>query len=355
MPTAKYRHYGCRITDDVIYKGMRTIFLENEIIRVGIILDKGADIFQFIHKPTDTDFLWKSPQGIINPKKFKETISSTSGAFLDNYHGGWQDVFPGGGPAVYKGAELGLHGEVTQLGWDYDILLDTPECIEVKLEVECIRTPFKLEKVLRIEKGNPMLYMAETVTNLSSETIEFMWGHHPAIGAPFLKEGVRLFVPASNAEIHTPKFAASGIMTPGAEFEWPNAIVDGKTIDLSVVQGPEAGFAELIYLKGLSKGWYAVLDPKQRLGLGFAWPKEVFPYLWFWLVYGRAPGYPWWDRTYCIALEPWTSFPNSLPKVIERGNQAVIKGGGSLTVQLNTVVINGLESVTDIELNGKVK
>jgi hypothetical protein len=86
---AEYRHYGCRIEDDVIYKGYRTLFLENDLIRVGVLLDKGADIFQFLHKPTDTDFLWRSPTGLMRPDRFTPTKADPSGAFLDSYHGGW--------------------------------------------------------------------------------------------------------------------------------------------------------------------------------------------------------------------------------------------------------------------------
>jgi hypothetical protein len=354
MAKACQRNYGCRITDDMVYKGMRTFFLENELIRVGILLDKGADIFQLLHKQSDTDFMWKSPQGIVNTNEFKESVASSSGSFLDNYHGGWQDIFPGGGPMVYRGAEIGLHGEVTQLRWDCDILLDTPECVEVKLQTECIRTPFRLEKKLRLEKNNPVLMIDEKITNLSSETMDFMWGQHPAIGAPFLKKGVKLFVPVEKLEVHEPMFAESGKLKPGAEYDWPNVSVEGESLDLSEVAGPDAGFCELLYLKGLKDGWYAVIDPEQRLGLGFSWSKEVFPYIWFWLVYGRAPGYPWWDRVYCIALEPWTSIPNNLTKAIERGVQTVIKGGESLSIRFNAVVITDHDRVSGIDLDGNI-
>lgn len=352
---AQYRHYGCRVTDDLVYKGLRTLVLENELIRAGILLDKGADLFEFRYKPTDTDFLWRSPNGLVNPYRLTPTKATADGAFLDSYHGGWQEIFPGGGPANYRGAELGLHGEVTHLPWEYDLIEDTPERIAVRLTTNCIRTPFRLERIMRVESGNPALYLEERLTNLSPEPQEFMWGHHPAFGAPFLREGVRLFIPAEQVEVHEPRFAASGILEPGASFAWPIAPAPGGGIDLSRVPGPEAGYSELLYLKDLKAGWYAVLDPDKEVGIGLAWPKAVFPHLWFWLVYGRAPGFPWWNRTYCIALEPWTSAPNSLDKAAAMGTQAHIQGGETLAVQMCAVALAGRKTVTAIELDGTVR
>jgi hypothetical protein len=354
MPNAHYRHFGCRVTDDLIYKGMRTLYLENDIVRVGILLDKGADIFEFIHKPTDTDFLWKSPQGIIRPDRFTPTRSASSGAFLDSYHGGWQEILPGGGPAEYRGAELGLHGEVTHLGWDFDIMEDSADKVSVRFQVNCVRTPFHLERVMTLVRGKPVLYFEETLTNLSGEALDYMWGHHPAFGAPFLREGVRLFVPAGSAEVHSPAFAGSSILEPGSTFNWPHAPFNGRTIDMSSVPGPEAGFSELIYLKDLSEGWYAVIEPHSKLGIGLSWPKEIFPYIWFWSVYGRSPGYPWWDRVYCIALEPWTSIPNHLPTVLERGTHAHLKGGAQQKVVFTAQVIQGRDTVNVIDPSGEI-
>jgi len=295
---AKYRHYGCRITDESTYKGRNVLFLENELIKTGLLLDKGADLFQFIYKPADVDFLWKSPNGLLNPQKYHDTIASGAGTFLDNYHGGWQEIFPGGGPYVYQGAELGLHGEVTQLGWDYSILEDEPETILVKLEVDCVRTPFHIEKTIRMKQHDPSVYIEEKITNLSTQDLYVMWGQHPALGAPFLKKGNRLFLNARKAVVHSPKFMESGIFEPGREFDWPTIRTDDKEIDLSIIGDESCGYGDLLYLKELEEGWYACIDPEARLGFGLAWPKEIFPYLWFWLVYGKSPGYPWWDRTY---------------------------------------------------------
>jgi hypothetical protein len=347
MTPAQYRHFGCRITDDLLYKGMRTLFLENELLRVGILLDKGADIFQFLYKPADVDFLWRSPQGLVPPSRFTATRAAGSGAFLDSYHGGWQEILPGGGPADYRGAELGLHGEVTHLGWECAILEDRPERIRVRLSVDCIR--------MLLEAGQPTLFIEEILTNTSPEDMDLMWGHHPAFGAPFLKEGVRLFLPAGEAQVHSPRFAESGLLEPGACFPWPLAPTNGHAIDLARVPGPQAGFAELLYLKNLSGGWYAVLDPEQKVGFGLSWPLEIFPYLWFWMVYGRAPGYPWWNRAYVIALEPWTSIPNSLDQALQTGTTRHLKGGERLNLSLTASAIAGLDRIHHINPNGSIE
>jgi len=355
MPTAEYRHFGCRIMEDLIYKGFRTVILENEILRIGILLDKGADIFQFLHKPSDTDYLWRSPQGLFRRDQFTATRASTSGSFLDSYHGGWQEILPGGGPADFRGAELGLHGEVAQLGWEMDILQDTSSRVSIKLSVNCIRTPLRLERIMTLESGSPVLHFEETLSNRSPEAIEFMWGHHPAFGAPFLKEGLRLFVPAATVNIHQPQFAESGIFEPGSQFAWPKINdQNGKAIDFSSLPSKEAGFADLVYLKDLQNGWYALIDVNSKIGFGLSWPKDVFPYIWFWMVFGKAPGYPWWDQVYVIALEPWTSMPNSLSQAHYQNTLFKLKGGESRTVSLCATAIEGKDTITNIDQYGNV-
>jgi hypothetical protein len=356
MPVAQYRSHACRITDELLYKGYRSLFLENEQIRVGVLLDKGADIFQFLHKPTDTDFLWRSPQGLIARDKFNATRASAAGSFLDTYHGGWQEILPGGGPVDYAGAEIGLHGEVTFLGWECDILEDTSECVSVRLSVNCIRTPLRLERIMTLKRGKPSLFIQETLTNLAPQAIDFMWGHHPAFGAPFLQEGVKLFVHAGKAQAHNPKFAPSGTLEPGMEFPWPlGRSASGDEIDLSSIKGPDGGFAELIYLSELREAWYALINPGSDVGFGLAWDKKVMPYLWFWLVYGRAPGYPWWDNAYVIALEPWTSIPNNLNLALESGTQATLKGGEETTFSCTATAFIGRKKVERIGILGEVE
>ena len=53
------RNYGCGLKE-IIENGYRSLVLENKKIRVSVYLDKGSDIYEFLYKPQDIDFMWKT-------------------------------------------------------------------------------------------------------------------------------------------------------------------------------------------------------------------------------------------------------------------------------------------------------
>ena len=63
------RNHGCRVSDAWTFRGLKTAVIENELLRIVVLIDKGADIYQFVHKPSDTDFLWRSPWGCPRPDR----------------------------------------------------------------------------------------------------------------------------------------------------------------------------------------------------------------------------------------------------------------------------------------------
>ncbi|MBC7334272.1 MAG: hypothetical protein H5T85_07450, partial [Actinobacteria bacterium] len=87
------RNFGCRFKE-IIENGYRSLVLENEVIRICINLDKGSDIYEFLYKPNDVDFMWKSPLEIRGNRKTPFTRNLEYGNFLDIYEGGWQDILP---------------------------------------------------------------------------------------------------------------------------------------------------------------------------------------------------------------------------------------------------------------------
>jgi hypothetical protein len=87
------RNFGCRL-NEIFFKGYRTLVLENEKIKVSILLDKGADIIEFLYKPLDVNFLWHSPLELNGNNKNPVARPLDGGSFFDIYEGGWQELFP---------------------------------------------------------------------------------------------------------------------------------------------------------------------------------------------------------------------------------------------------------------------
>ncbi len=187
------RNYGCRIRH-YICDGIRLVSMENKVIRVVFALDKGADIVELVYKPEDLDYMWHSFNEL-KTINHQSTKAAAGGNFLDSYGGGWQELFPTyGGPAAFHGGEIGIHGEACLYPWECDTVEDTPECVGLRFTLRTVRSPFLLEKTVYIREESAALEMHQKVTNLASTDQEFMWGHHPAFGWPFIDENTRLYL-----------------------------------------------------------------------------------------------------------------------------------------------------------------
>lgn len=339
------RHYGCRGSADYIYRGLRVLFLENENLRVGILLDKGTDIFEFVYKPQDLDFMWHSPLELSSGPRFT-TSPGESGTFVDTYEGGWQEIFPNGGtPYQGMGTLHGQHGEVWGLPWDLEVLADSPELVEVRLSVRTRRTPFYLEKLLRIQSNTPALEFEEKVSNEGGERMEFMWGHHIAFGEPFLDKNCVIQVPAGSVEVFEEPIDNSRFR-PGETFPWPSMTgKDGTPVDASRILAPGQDIHDMLFLKELHDGWYKLTNPARKLGFSLEWDRSLLPYVWYWAVSNGIGGYPWYRRTYNIALEPFSSIPAPLPRASARGTTLTLQPGEALSLTMKASVITGDEAL----------
>src|SRR3712207_9124041 len=83
------RNWGARVSE-YRHKGLETVFLENEKLRVGVLVGKGTDVFEFNYKPSDTDFVWLTAGGVRNPTSYLSTSPDLLATFMDYYPGGWQ-------------------------------------------------------------------------------------------------------------------------------------------------------------------------------------------------------------------------------------------------------------------------
>ena len=332
------RKQGCRISLDYTYKGLRIAYMENEAIRVGILLDKGADVFEFTFKPQDLDFIWQSPIELRKP--FVATSALPEGAFHDYFYGGWQEVLPSAGWASepYMGTYQGLHGEVSLLPFEATIVEDTPQRVVLRTWVRTYRSPLTLERTMALEQGKAALFIKERLVNESAGEFAVMWGHHPALGTPFLDGNCVVLAPAKKVEVLA--FHPNGLWEPGGDYNFPMVPNrrTGQLQDITRVLPPETRSVDVVFFKELTEGWYSITNEKTGVGFGMAWDNKLFKYLWMWQVYGGHNDYPWYGRTYNCALEPFSSYPPA-------GVQNAIKNGSALIMKPNQVIETELVAV----------
>ena len=350
------RNFGCRVSDAWAFRGLKTVILENDQLKVVILAGKGADIYQFVHKQTDTDFLLRTPLGVRDPKAMVTTSGSGAGPWMDVYEGGWQTVFPAGGyPSEYKGAELGLHAEASTIPWDCSIVEDKPSIVSVKFWVRTPRLPIYFEKTLTLESGTAILNINETIINEGEEQIDIVWGEHIALGSPFLNEDCVLDLPGGSI-LNDDDWHPNNRLKPNHKSSWPiTETKAGNPVDLSKFPPKSERVNDMSYVIDMPDGWYAVTNTKKGVGFGVRFPKEVFPTLWYWQCLGGAFGYPFWGRQYNVGLEPFTSLGNpGLTYAINNGTAMKLDPSQRVNANVKAIAYTGKSGVREIDPDGNV-
>jgi galactose mutarotase-like enzyme len=313
--------------------GHTALSLENEHLQVGVLPEKGADIFELIYKSAERSdniqFLMQTPWGL------KPHGTQPPADFLENYEGGWQELFPNAGDGCqYRGQDIPFHGEVALLPWQFDVLQDDANETALHLSVNCPRTPFHLERIMRLRRNESRLLIQEKVTNIGDESYEFVWGHHITLGGNFLEDGCLLDTPAQ--QIFTPDVLYEPLTARLEAHQtgtWPlGRGRGGESVDLSFVAGPQAHSHDDVILGGLKRGVYRVANPRLKLTFILEWDADVFPWLILWQPYGGAD-LPPLTGIYGVGLEPWASrYP--LAEAVKEGQAKILQGSQSLATEL---------------------
>lgn len=286
-------------------QGFRALRIENGILGVTVLPDKGADIYRFEHLSSGLDVLWKTPWGL---KTSTAHADSSATAWRDRYAGGWQVLMPSAGPScVYGGVEIPHHGEACASSWEVVRATDGADA-EVLLGLRLSRMPLLIERRLHLPAGEATLSLTETVTNTGAVPIDYMWAHHPAIGAPLLS-GESILATGARTFVVDDMFSTEwSPVEPGSRHVWPSSGGAGG-VDLGKLPGPDERRAILGYLTDFEEAWWSISNPTLGVEFRLEWSKEIMPYAYLWQECHASSSYPWWGRAYVIAIEPASSIP----------------------------------------------
>lgn len=349
------RNYGCRIKE-YVYRGLKTLDLENEIIKVTVIADQGTNITEFLHKPSDTDFMLHMYQGVRNPGLYVPTSTPPLGNFLDFYSGGWPEMFPNAGYyAELNGTTMGIHGEVALQPWNYRIERDEPEIISVRFWTRTSRIPFLLEKAMTLRRRRGVLEIDERATNESGVPLDFLWGHHPTFGEPFVSPDCVIDVPPCQVLTAEWQVDETSRLAQGYRGQWP--VVKGRNgedIDLSRLPSRDTRAHDLAFLYDMPEHWYALTNTSLQVGFGMSWSGAVFRWLWFWQQYQGAKGWPFYGMYWNMALEPASAYPPTLTDAIKANQHFTLAPGASMSAWVRAVAYTSPGRVRRITPEGDV-
>ena len=232
---------------------LSVVELENEWLKVRILPEVGAKIYDLIWKPSGKNILWHNPR--IVPQSFP--IESE----FDNYWcGGWDDAFPTCDECMFHGQRYPSLGELRSLRWNVDSASRVGSDAVAQLSAFGPISPVKATKTVTVEGHSPVIRMHSRITNLGPARVDFLWGTHPAVT---ITEHTILRIPAKHgiaAQCNQPGWGEAG-----QRYDWP--ILEGTAgrVEMNKVQGIDANLCFGHYAVDLEDGWYAVF--RRRVSL----------------------------------------------------------------------------------------
>ena len=182
--SARRRNSGCRVTENIFFGDIPAIVVENELLRLTILVGRGADVVECLYKRKDLDLVWLTQWGIPT-RKVPADYPPNVDSFLDGYPGGWQSIFPNGGaPSTVDGIEFAQHDEVALLPWDHEVIQESAEIVEVRCTVLTRKTKFRISKTFTLRAGTSVVSIKEEIESLADAPQQAMWGfkHHQGAG-----------------------------------------------------------------------------------------------------------------------------------------------------------------------------
>lgn len=273
--------------------GLKTLVLENDLLRVRILLSRGADIYELVYKPLEADILMKTPVKL-EAYAGRDLARERLTYYAEMYPGGWQELCP----IFVEEVPGGGQGESATLPWDCEIA-EEGKYLSARCTVDLPVTPLSMEKVFTLCPEGA-LRISERIVSRADRQLRFSINHHPAFGAPLVCAGAEVTLPPCKAFDYASY--CEHPERPLADYEHPveAAKVRGETWDLTKAHGPEEDWNLFLTLKRCEEGRAAIRNPHSGLTMTLTWDLAAYPHLAYWTSTDNGQ--------YTLALEPSRSY-----------------------------------------------
>jgi hypothetical protein len=164
---------------------LRRYRVENDSLRISVLPQVGAKVYDLLWKWTAQQFLWHNP-GIL-PQHYP--IDSN----FDTYWcGGWDDIYPTADACEYKDETFANCAELRSL----DLAIEGVDHAALGLSALGPISPVKARK--RIALNGSTVSLPSSLENPRSSPLHFLWGIDPSLA---VRPRDRLSVPAENTMI----------------------------------------------------------------------------------------------------------------------------------------------------------
>jgi len=294
--------------DDSARRGdCRAVVVENEFVRLTVLPELGAKIYDIVHKGTKRNVLWHNPR--IPPRKVP-----FGSRFDDVWSGGWDEIFPNDAESVVNSEHFPDMGETWALEWEYAVE-SLGNSVALTTKVMTPISPVEIRRKITLKEGESGFTCDYRLQNLSPNEIKFLWKIHPAFE---INETCRIEIPARTGIVDT-RYAR---YFSQARYHWPVVrSKGGKKVDISQVD-PSRNDCTLHYVTDLGKGVVRFVDQLNGLQSTIRFDREKMSSVWLFLAYGGWRGH----RT--AVIEPSNSYPFDLATAIRQGHCSSLPGDG---------------------------
>jgi hypothetical protein len=315
------RHNRPRMPDRT-YRGRRAFSVENEHLRVTLLVE-GGHIAEVLHKKSGVNPVWTPHWDSIEPSTFDPLRHASYGGPADGPllagimgHNLCLDIF--GAPSEEEAsAGLTAHGEASVVPYSIDAIDHT---VVARAEFPLAALTFER----RLELRHTSVEVTETVTNAAGCDRPIGWTQHVTLGAPFLTHGTTEFrATATRSRVFDTSFGSADYLVVGADFDWPYAPrTGGGMVDLRRFSDADRSSAYTAHLLDRSRddAFFVAFSPSARLAFGYVWRRRDFPWLGIWEENRSRTAPPWDGKEVTRGMEFGASpFPETRRQMIDRG------------------------------------